>query len=86
MRRCGMRLTYSVKNEQADELGVWLEPWCHPYRVPPGSVLIFHYEAKSEEAGRVDTELTPESLIIWFSSAYAPTAELDGKPVELTWD
>ena len=86
MRRWAMRLIHAVRNEQADELDVWVEPWCHPYRVPRRSVLVFHYEAKSEEAGRVDTQLTPESLVIWFSSAYAPTAELDGKPVEPVWD
>ena len=85
MRRWAMRLIHSVKNEQEDELDVWVEPWCHPYLVPRGSVLVFHYEAKSEESGRVDTVLTPESLVIWFSSAYAPTAELDGKPVEPAW-
>jgi hypothetical protein len=81
-----MRLMHSVKNEQADELWITVEPWAYPYRVPRGSVLVFHYEAKAEEDGRVDTELTPDCLVIWFGSVYAPTAELDGKPIEPAWD
>lgn len=84
--RGAMRLIHSVKNEQADELWVMIEPWCHPYRVPRGSVLVFHYDAKSEDDGRVDTELTSECLVIWFSSDDVPTAELDGKHVEPAWD
>ena len=81
-----MHLIHSVKNERADELQVWVEPWCHPYKVPPGSVLVFYYEAASEEAARVDTVLTPELHVLYFNTDYHPRAELDGEHVEPAWD
>jgi hypothetical protein len=38
-----------------------------------------------EEDARVDTEITPERLVLWFSTDYNPKAELDGNPVQPAW-
>jgi len=81
-----MHMIYAVRNGHTDELEVWVEPWCHLYKVPRGSVLTFLYDAASEEEARVDTEPTPERLVVWFSTKFDPKAELDGNPVQPSWD
>jgi hypothetical protein len=70
---------YEIRNDFCDELEVWIEPWCHPYRVPRGSVLKLSYNALPGVA--LHTEQMPDRLVVYTNSAYAPAAELDGRPV-----
>ncbi|TFI56920.1 hypothetical protein E2493_17800 [Sphingomonas parva] len=81
-----MRLTHVIRNQQSDTLEAWVEPWCHPYRVASGSELVLRYEARSESDARIDAELTPERLVLWFGADHAPAAERDGIPAKPDWD
>ena len=77
-----MKRTYLVVNERPGELDVWLEPWCHPYRVPDGSTLTFRYEASEGQGFQVETVATGVGLTVWLDSDYEPDVELDGSSVE----
>ena len=74
-----MNSAYEIRNEISESLEIWVEPWCHPYFVPRGSVLRLSYVASAEWP--IQTVVTPERLVVWTNSNYAPTAELDGKAV-----
>lgn len=80
-----MQLTYTVQNELADELNVWIEPFCHPYRVPQGSKLTLRCEATAERGGLLEMETNEQGLTFWFNTEYEPDAELDGTPVLPMW-
>lgn len=78
-RGAGVEHVYEIRNDVADELEVWIEPWCHPYRIPRGAVLKLVYAAA--EGAPLYTEALPERLVVYTNSAYAPDAELNGQPV-----
>ena len=69
---------YEIRNELADTLEVWVEPWCHSYKVPPGATLKLTYVAGSDP---LHTELNPELLAVWPNSDREPDAELDGRRI-----
>ena len=73
-----MPAAYEIRNELAEPLEVWVEPWCHPYRVPPGSTLKLTWQPGADP---LHTELTPERLVVWPNSDREPDAELDGRRV-----
>jgi hypothetical protein len=81
-----MKLAHRISNGQATELEVWVEPWCHAYKVPCGSTLTLHFEAASPEAAQLIVETTAERLVIWFSTDEEPSAELDGARVPPSWE
>lgn len=81
-----MRLVHTVKNEHETDLVVSLEPWATPYKLRSGSTLMLRYRAASENAARVDAQLGPWGLILWFNNAFEPEAEIDGHAAEPAWD
>ena len=80
-----MQRTMVVQNENAAGLGIWIEPWCHPYRVPKGSRLTLIYDVSGERSGLVEMEANTEGLTYWFDTDYAPDALLDGEPILPMW-
>lgn len=74
-----MNAAYEIRNQVSEELEVWVEPWCHPYRVPRGSVLRLSYAASAEYP--LHTEVTPGGIVVWTNSEREPAAELDGMAV-----
>jgi hypothetical protein len=80
-----MQRTLTIQNEVADELGVWIEPFCNPYRVPKGSKLTLIYDASEERGGLIEVEANAEGLTYWFDTDYEPDALLDGAPISPMW-
>ena len=70
-----MKAAYHIQNRSCDLLEVWVEPWCHPYRVPRDSVLRLSYVATRHA---LVTEFTPDGIAVWTNSRDEPSAELDG--------
>ena len=71
---------FEIRNNASDSLCVWVEPWCHPYYLPRGACLKLSYDQRFEHPPQI--EVTPETLVVWSNSKQAPSAELDGNPVE----
>ena len=78
-----MTTAFEIRNEATDRLEIWVEPWCHPYFVPRGSMLKLIYAAGPDP---LSTELTPERLVVWPNSECEPDAELDGRRVSPQFD
>ena len=81
-----MKRTYMIRNERPEVLDVWHEPWCHPYQVPSGSTLVFHYDASERQRYMVETAVTKEGITIWLDTDHVPDVTLDDLPVEPSWD
>jgi hypothetical protein len=75
----GMNAAFEIRNLLSEELHVWIEPWCHPYRVPKGSILRLSYAASTEHP--LHTEVTPDGIVVYTNSDHEPAAEVDGRAV-----
>lgn len=75
----------TIQNETADELSVWIEPFCNPYRVPKGSKLTLTYDANGERGGLIEMQATAAGLTCYFDTDYEPDALLDGTPILPMW-
>lgn len=80
-----VKVEHRIRNEISDRLEVWVEPWCHPYKVRRGSVLTLRFKPDRRCAG-LEMELNCERLVVWPDSDHAPEAEIDGRKVEPDWE
>jgi hypothetical protein len=76
-----MQRTLTLQNEVADQLAIWIEPFCNPYRVPRGSKLTLIYDVSVERGGLIEMEANAEGLTYWFDTDYEPDALLDGAAI-----
>ena len=75
--------TFSIRNDRAVELRLWLEPWGVEHAVPPGCRLDLVLTGKFEVPAHMPLEVTDEHIVFFAPGRSRLSLFLDG--VEEDW-
>lgn len=76
-----MMLVHNLRNDIADLLDVWVEPWADLYVVPRGSKIGFTFDVP-DDAKALESEIAGDRMTFWFSGPDAPKVTIDGVEAE----
>jgi hypothetical protein len=69
---------FGFKNERAEPVDVYVEPWPELFRLQPGQLLEFHYQAPAEGEW-IQVEPHDEGITLWTGLGDQPEFFIDGK-------
>jgi hypothetical protein len=70
---------FGFKNERAEPLDVYVEPWPEQFRLRPGELLEFCYEGSPEQEW-IEVQAHEEGVTLWTNIGDNPEFLIDGKP------